>query len=206
MLWGARFKQALDPGALAFSSSLAIDQRLLSEDITASIAHAAMLAEIGILNADDYQQINSGLQEIEALYQNGDWQPAADQFEDIHSAIEAKLTELIAEAAGILHSGRSRNDQVITAVMLWLRAAVSNLKEAQSVLQDSLLHLAKQHLFTVMPAYTHLQQAQPVSLAYHLLTYVEMLQRDKQRLDFVCQQIAACPLGSAAVAGSTLPL
>ncbi|MGE5400945.1 MAG: argininosuccinate lyase [Ignavibacteriales bacterium] len=206
MLWGGRFKDKLDSEALRFSSSLNFDKNLTREDIQGSKAHAAMLYKIGILEENEYKQINEGLQLIEAEWLSGTWTPDENIYEDIHSAIEARLTEIIGSAAGKLHTGRSRNDQIATAMRLWVKKACGELISNITLLQGSLLRLASVHLRTIIPGYTHLQRAQPVTLGFHLLAYVEMLERDKNRFRFTLKQSDQCPLGSGALAGSTLPL
>ncbi len=203
MLWGGRFKKELDKKALEFSSSLSYDIQLLEEDIEGSIAHAKMLEKINILSEDELKKIVSALNQIRS-------EPSAlldeDKFEDVHSAIESRLYELIGEAAGKLHTGRSRNDQVLTAVKLWMRKRCNEILNALTELQRSLLTLAEKNTETIIPGYTHLQRAQPISLAFHLLAYIEMFERDKQRFENVLYFIKDSPLGAGALAGSTLPL
>ena len=206
MLWGGRFKDKLNDNAMEFSSSLSFDINLIDEDVQVSIAHAEMLATIGILTDEESSKLLSGLKSILELFHSEKWQPSELDFEDIHSAIEAKLFELIGETAGKLHTGRSRNDQVATGFRLWTKKAISNLSEQLSIFQDALLTLSEAHTETIMPGYTHLQRAQPISFAFHLLAYVEMLERDKKRLQFVLDETDSSPLGCGALAGSTLPL
>jgi argininosuccinate lyase len=206
MLWGGRFKKELDPAAMRFSSSFGTDYRLLEVDIEGSQAHAEMLHKIGILSGAELKQIHDGLNLIVAKWHDGSWQPKPDDFEDVHSAVEQRLTELIGSVAGKLHTGRSRNDQIATDEKLWIKKACASLKKNQSALQKSLLAISEQHVYTLMPGYTHMQRAQPISVAFHLLAYVEMLERDKMRLDHVMQLADESPLGSGAMAGSTLPL
>lgn len=206
MLWGGRFKKSLDNEAMKFSSSLKVDKTLLPEDIQGSKVHASMLKQIGILTEQEESQIINGLTLIEGEYTSGVWNPNDDQFEDVHSAIESRLQELIGPAAGKLHTGRSRNDQVITAVRLWIKKACGEIKENQKDLQKALLSAAEDNMETIIPGYTHLQRAQPISFAFHLLAYVEMLSRDIDRFSFTSQMANESPLGSGALAGSTLPL
>lgn len=206
MLWGGRFKESLDSEALKFSSSIQIDKTLLPEDIQGSKVHASMLKTIGILNEEEYEKISNGLTQIEAEYSSGIWKPDESIYEDIHSAIESRLNELIGQAAGKLHTGRSRNDQIITAVRLWVKKACKEILEVQKEFQNTLLKLAEDNTTTIIPGYTHLQRAQPISFAFHLLAYVEMLGRDCERVKFTSGMADESPLGSGALAGSTLPL
>jgi len=206
MLWGGRFTEKLNDTAMEFSSSLSFDINLIDEDIQVSIAHAEMLATIGILTNEESIKLVGGLQTILKLYHYNKWKPSELEFEDIHSAIEAKLFEVVGTVAGKLHTGRSRNDQVATGFRLWTKKAISNLSEQLSQFQNALLTLSEVHTETIMPGYTHLQRAQPISFAFHLLAYVEMLERDRKRLQFVFTETDSSPLGSGALAGSTLPL
>ncbi|MDP4174519.1 MAG: argininosuccinate lyase [Bacteroidota bacterium] len=206
MLWGGRFKESLDSEALKFSSSIQIDKTLLPEDIQGSKVHASMLKTIGILSDEEYEKISNGLTQIEEEYLSGLWKPDESIYEDIHSAIESKLNELIGQAAGKLHTGRSRNDQIITAVRLWVKKACEEILEVQKEFQNTLLKLAEDNTTTIIPGYTHLQRAQPISFAFHLLAYVEMLGRDCERVKFTSKMADESPLGSGALAGSTLPL
>lgn len=206
MLWGGRFKKELHPKALKFSSSLSIDIELILEDIEGSKAHAEMLAKIKILTHAEEKEILRGLAQIENEWKAGNWNPDPEKFEDIHSAIESQLYELIGETAGKLHTGRSRNDQVALDLKLWVRKKTDVLKELIKNLQSTLVELSSENIETVIPGYTHLQRAQPVSLAFHFLAYVEMLERDLSRLSFVKSSLNTSPLGSGALAGSTLPL
>ncbi|HEX2962644.1 MAG TPA: argininosuccinate lyase [Ignavibacteriales bacterium] len=206
MLWGGRFKDKLDSAAMKFSSSLSFDKTLALEDIQGSKAHAEMLCAIGILTEAEYTQITNGLDLIEAEWTAGTWKPDEDIFEDIHSAIEARLGEVIGTAAGKLHTGRSRNDQIATAMRLWVKKACSEVLSDIKLFQRSLVEIASAHTRTLIPGYTHLQRAQPISFAFHLLAYVEMLERDKSRFEFALEEANKMPLGSGALAGSTLPL
>ena len=206
MLWGGRFKESLDSKAMKFSSSLGIDINLILEDIKGSEAHAEMLCKIGIITQKEADKIISGLEAIETEWKESRWKPESERFEDIHSAIEARLYDLIGSVAGKLHTGRSRNDQVATDIKLWIRTACNKLISTQKEFQKSLVNLASNHTETLMPGYTHLQRAQPISFAFHLMAYVEMVERDKKRIDFIRNSINESPLGSGALAGSTLPL
>jgi argininosuccinate lyase len=206
MLWGGRFKEKLNEKALKFSSSLKFDINLLSEDIEGSIAHAEMLAAVNIISDEEKNQIVSGLKKIESDWLDNKWSLDPGQFEDVHSAVESKLFEIIGDAAGRLHTGRSRNDQVATDLALWVRKNSNLVVELISEFQKTLLEISAGNIETLLPGYTHFQRAQPVSLAFHLLAYIEMLERDKSRFEFVKQSVSQSPLGSGALAGSTLPL
>ncbi len=206
MLWGGRFKEKLDSEAMEFSSSLVFDYNLLEEDIEVSIAHAEMLSEIGILSKAELKKIIYGLEKILEEASGNKWKPSPTIYEDIHSAIEDRLYELIGNTAGKLHTGRSRNDQIVTVFKLWIQKAIYDLEEKIKQLQNSLLKLSENNENTIMPGFTHLQRAQPVSLAFHLLAYIEMFERDKKRLSNVRSETDESPLGSGALAGSTLPL
>ena len=206
MLWGSRFKKKLNSEALSFSSSISFDIRLYKHDILVSIAHAKMLEHIGILTSAELKIILDGLKKVETEIESESWFPDVNEFEDIHSAIEARLTFHIGETGGKLHTGRSRNDQVTTEVRLWQKEAILKLKEQIVSLQKELVNLADKHVNTVVPGYTHLQRAQPISFGFHLLAYVEMLERSKDRLDNVYVETDKCPLGCGALAGSTIAL
>lgn len=206
MLWGGRFKDKLNNNAMEFSSSLSFDINLIDEDIKVSIAHAEMLASVNIISVEESIKLVSGLKTILQQFNISEWKPNEFEFEDIHSAIEAKLFELIGDTAGKLHTGRSRNDQVATGFRLWTKKAISNLTNEISNFQKALIKLSELQTETIMPGYTHLQRAQPISFAFHLLAYVEMLERDKNRLQFVFDETNVSPLGCGALAGSTLPL
>ena len=206
MLWGSRFKDKLNKSALKFSSSLAFDINLIQEDLLVSKAHAEMLAKIKIISDEEAEKIIYGLNLIGKHFNEGSWKPENENYEDIHSAIESKLFDLIGDTAGKLHTGRSRNDQVATDLRLWVKKTSKELTNALNHLQNVFLDLAGQHINTLIPGYTHLQRAQPVSYAFHLLAYVEMFERDKRRLNFVHSEADVSPLGSGALAGSSLPL
>ncbi len=206
MLWGSWFNKSFDSNALEFSSSLSFDIHLIEWDVKVSKAHANMLSKIGILTVEENGQIQKGLDLIFFKYKDGTWKPNDNKFEDIHSAIEEELTQIIGEVGKKLHTGRSRNDQVATDVRLWLKNSTQELITSITNLQKSLVYQAKEHINTVMPGYTHLQRAQPISFAFHLLAYVEMFERDKQRFKFSFQQADECILGSGALAGSTIEL
>ena len=187
-----------------FTESISFDWRLWRHDLQGSIAHATMLQKIGLLTRPELRAIISGLEAIGNEIERGKfrWKP---ELEDVHMNIEAELTRRV-PAGAKLHTGRSRNDQVALDMRLWLRDQVVELLAETSSLQRSLITLAQGNLDVVIPGYTHLQRAQPVYLAHHLLAYVEMLARDRQRLQESLSRINVCPLGSGAIAGSTLPL
>jgi argininosuccinate lyase len=206
MLWGGRFKKSLNKEAFIFSSSLSFDIALIEEDITGSIAHAEMLAKVGIITSQEYNDINTGLVKIMSEYTDRIWIPDAGIYEDVHSAVESRLTELIGDTAGKLHTGRSRNDQIATDLKLWTKNKCDEIIKLITVTQRTFLELAFDNKETVIPGYTHLQRAQPVSFAFHLLAYIEMFERDKKRFGFVKELLNESPLGSGALAGSTLPL
>jgi argininosuccinate lyase len=206
MLWGGRFDEKLNSLALSFSSSFDVDKALIKEDLLVSKVHAEMLSKVGLISPEDAKSIIAGLEKIEVEWNSGDWRPDSSLFEDIHSAVESRLFEIAGNVAGKLHTGRSRNDQVVTGFRLWIKKGIASLSESVLILQINLLSIAEQHTETIISGYTHLQRAQPVSLAFHLLAYVEMLERDRQRLNFIYNETNKSPLGSGALAGSTLPL
>ncbi len=205
LLWGGRFKKPLAEEALRFSSSFSVDKRLWRHDILGSIAHALMLGECGILSPEEAREIVKGLavlyREIEAGRE-----PLEGEDEDIHSFVERKLRERIGEVAGKLHTARSRNDQVATDFRLWCRDAVRSLVENILALQGALLTQAERHIDTLFPGVTHLQHAQPVRLAHHLLAHFWALQRGVERLQGLLPRINVSPLGAAALAGAGLPI
>ncbi len=195
----------LDPRALGYSASIAYDRRLYRQDIRASIAHARMLSRQGIIPEEDADSIISGLQEIGGEIEQGRF-IFREEMEDIHLNIEARLREKVGEVAGRLHTARSRNDQVATDIRLFVMEACDGVAERVSSLQRSLLDLADANLDTIMPGYTHLQRAQPVLLAHHLLAYFEMLERDKARFLGCREGASELPLGSGALAGVPYPI
>jgi argininosuccinate lyase len=203
--WGGRFEEELNAIAARFSASVAVDGRLWPQDIDGSIAHVRMLAGRKILSADDADRIVAGLQAIRASIERGDfkWDPSK---EDVHMNIEAALISAIGEAGGRLHTGRSRNDQVATDMRLWTREACSSVVVDIDALLEVLADQAEAHLDFLMPGYTHLQRAQPVRLAHHLLAWAEMLERDRGRFVDTAKRLNESPLGSAALAGTTFPI
>ncbi len=204
-VWSQRFDSALHPAIAQFNASLSFDIALMEYDITGSQAHAQMLGKVGIISPEEAQQIVDGLERIRQEYRNGTWQPSPAA-EDVHFAIEHRLTELIGTVGKKLHTARSRNDQVATDLRLYLRDQIQQIQRQLRTWQKTLIQLAEQHLETLIPGYTHLQRAQPVSLAHHLLAYWEMAQRDYQRLEDVLKRVNVCPLGAGALAGTTFAI
>ena len=200
-----RFKAPRLPEVEAFTASLPFDRRLFRHDILGSIAHARMLAKVGLIGADEAREIEAGLNEIAEEIGAGRFRfDVAD--EDIHLAIERRLTEKIGATGGKLHTARSRNDQVALDFRLYLRDEIAQVIGLVRGLRAALIKVARSNVETVMPGYTHLQRAQPVSLAHHLLAYVEMFARDRERLEQALARTAVMPLGAGALAGSTLPI
>jgi argininosuccinate lyase len=200
-----RFARGRLPEVESFTASLPFDRRLFRHDIRGSIAHAQMLAKVGLLKPGEVRSIVAGLERIENEIERGAFKfEIAD--EDIHLAIERRLIALIGEPGRKLHTGRSRNDQVALDLRLYLRDELAAVIALVAELRATLIHLARRHLATIMPGYTHLQRAQPVTLAHHLLAYVEMLGRDRERFEQAAARTGFMPLGAGALAGSTLPL
>jgi len=205
LLWGGRFKKPLAEEALKFSSSFSVDKRLWKQDILGSIAHAIMLGKTGIVDASEAEVLVKGLVALMRDIESG--KVALEGLdEDIHSFVERKLREYVGEVAGKLHTARSRNDQVATDFRLWCRDAVKQLAEGILKVQQALVEQAKRHIDTLLPGMTHLQHAQPVRLAHHLLAHFWALQRDLERLKDLLPRINTSPLGAAALAGSGLPI
>lgn len=204
-LWGGRFSEATDAFVQRFTASERFDRRLASEDIAGSRAHAHMLTEVGVLSQDELTAINGGLDQIEREIAGGEFRWQVER-EDVHMNIEARLTELIGDAGKKLHTGRSRNDQVATDIRLHLRAAVDAISAELTRLQRGIVELAENNTATVMPGFTHLQVAQPVTFGHHLMAWYEMLERDGSRLRDCRARLNQCPLGSAALAGTTFPI
>ncbi len=204
-MWGGRFSAAPDAVMESINASIDVDRRLYAEDIRASQAHARMLAKQGILSDADGAAIVAGLDRIAEEIAAGNFTFSA-ALEDIHMNVEARLKEIIGEPAGRLHTGRSRNDQVATDFRLWVRGAIDALDGQARDLQVALLDQAEAEADTVMPGYTHLQAAQPVTFGHHLLAYVEMLGRDRGRLADARRRLNESPLGAAALAGTSFPI
>lgn len=204
-LWGGRFQMDMDEQVFEYTASMNVDARLWSVDIQGSIAHAQMLGKQKIITAHESETLVRGLQELRTEIETGKiiLNPRA---EDIHSAIETLLTQKLGPVAGKLHSARSRNDQVTTDTRIYLREQVAILQSEIRTLQQTFLNTADQHIETILPGFTHMQPAQPVSLAHHLMAYFWMLERDHQRLNDSLARINRLPLGSAALAGTGFPI
>ncbi|MFN7304370.1 MAG: argininosuccinate lyase, partial [Phenylobacterium sp.] len=204
-MWGGRF--ATRPADLmqAINVSIGFDRRLADQDLAGSRAHAAMLRMQGVITSEDEAAIQSGLETIAAEIRDGTF-PFREEFEDIHMNVEARLRELIGPAAGRLHTARSRNDQVAVDFRLWVRDACDRTVAQLKRLQAALLDRAEQHAGTLMPGFTHLQPAQPVTFGHHLMAYVEMFGRDAGRFADARSRMNECPLGAAALAGSPFPI
>ena len=202
MMWAGRFSKQVDAGVNAFNSSIAFDGRMYRHDIQGSIAHATMLGDCGIITKQDSLEIIGGLKEILADIDSGklELDPNA---EDIHMFVEAELTKRLGAVGKRLHTSRSRNDQVAVDLRLYLRDEIAEISALVKELAVTLVNMAKKHTETIMPGYTHLQRAQPVTLAHHLMAYVWMLIRDMERLDDTAKRMNYCPLGSGALAGTT---
>ncbi len=203
--WGGRFEEKPEDWVDAFNASIHFDQTLIDEDIEGSIAHATMLSHQGILTENECQSIVQGLQEIQKDFHEGHIQFQAS-LEDIHLNIEHELITRIGAVGGKLHTGRSRNDQVATDMHLYTKKEVQNLIASIQSFQKTIVHLADEHVDTIMPGYTHLQRAQPISFAHHIMTYFWMLERDKGRFQDALKRIDISPLGSAALSGTTYPI
>jgi argininosuccinate lyase len=204
-MWGGRFDQEPDAVLEAINASIDFDRHLYAQDIAGSKAHAAMLAKQGIIGAEDAQKIARGLDTILSEIERGEFK-FSRALEDIHTHVEARLAELIGPAAGRLHTARSRNDQVVTDLRLYVRDHIGRLDRALGGLQQALADKALAHAATVMPGFTHLQAAQPVTFGHHLLAYVEMLSRDRGRLGDARKRLNESPLGAAALAGTSFPI
>ena len=204
-LWGGRFSESTDAFVQAFTASVGFDQRMAREDIEGSIAHASMLAEQGILTSDDCQTIIEGLRQIESEIQAGNFSWSIAR-EDVHMNIESRLIDLVGDTGKKLHTGRSRNDQVATDIRLWLRGTINHAISELSRLQSGLIDLAEREADSIMPGFTHLQGAQPVTFGHHMLAWNEMLERDAGRLLDCRQRMNQCPLGAAALAGTSYPI
>ena len=206
-LWGGRFAAETDKLAEAFNNSLGFDRRLWREDLECSRAHAEMLVERGVLTPEEGRAILEGLERIQEEIEAGTF-PWRDEYEDVHMNIEARLTELVGEVGGKLHTARSRNDQVATDLRLWLRRALGEIVGAQQRLARTLVAEAERHLEppVILPGYTHLQRAQPVLLSHWFLAYYEMLARDTTRVLDALFRMDESPLGAAALAGTSFPI
>ncbi len=203
--WSERFEDGLNPFIQGFNASIEFDFFLLEEDLDGSIAHARMLAATGIITANDALQLEQGLEQIRSEALEGNFKPEIAD-EDVHMAVEKRLINILGPIGKKLHTARSRNDQVGTDLRLWLRRRIDDLDKDLKRLQIVLFNHADNNVRTLIPGYTHLQRAQPLSLAHHLLAYVEMIQRDRNRLCDVRKRVNICPLGAAALAGTSLPI
>ncbi|MFB6348553.1 argininosuccinate lyase [Moraxella sp. ZJ142] len=204
-MWGGRFSEATDGFVAEFTASVNFDKRMAKQDIQGSIAHATMLGQCGIITAGESRSIVDGLKQVQAEIDSGDFQWSV-ALEDVHMNVESRLTALIGDVGKKLHTGRSRNDQVATDIRLWLRDETDNILALLNKLQSGLLDLAQKHTQTIMPGFTHLQTAQPVSFAHHVMAWFEMLSRDSERFVDTRRRINQMPLGSAALAGTTYPI
>ncbi len=203
--WSALFSEPMSELVKRYTSSVFFDKRLWQADIAGSLAHAEMLAAQGIISADDHASIQRGMGQIKEEIESGAFEWKLD-LEDVHLNIEARLTQLVGDAGKRLHTGRSRNDQVATDVRLWLRGEIDLIGDLLKELQVSLVDVAEQNVEVILPGFTHLQVAQPVSFGHHMLAYVEMFKRDAERMADVRRRTNVLPLGSAALAGTTYPL
>jgi argininosuccinate lyase len=204
-LWGGRFTKETNQLVEEFTASISFDQQLAVEDIVGSLAHAQMLGECGIIPQEDAEKIKDGLKNIKQKIEKGEVQFSVEH-EDIHMNIEKLLIEEIGPVGGKLHTGRSRNDQVATDMHLYLKHKTEEIIGLVDCVQQAFLKQAKEHVETILPGYTHLQRAQPISFAHHLLTYFWMFERDKERLQDSLKRVNVLPLGAGALAGTTFPI
>ena len=205
MPWSQRFDQSLHPDIEQFNASIGFDIELIEYDLTGSQAHARMLAKCDIISNAEAQTLVDGLEQIRQDYRAGKFQPTVED-EDVHFAVERRLTQQVGDVGKKLHTARSRNDQVGTDIRLYLRSHLHRIRTLLNQYQHALLTLAEAHVDMLIPGYTHLQRAQPLSLAHHLLAYVEMAQRDWERLGDVLKRVNISPLGSGALAGTPFPI
>jgi argininosuccinate lyase len=204
-MWKGRFKEDTAQVVLKFTQSLDVDWRLYDHDIRGSIAHVRMLGAVGLLKDAEVEQIEKGLNAVREEIRSGAFQPS-EQLEDVHMNIENRLTELLGPVGAKLHTGRSRNDQVATTVRLYLRDCFLDLQETLLALLSAFLDRAEKHTDVILSGYTHLQQAQPISMGHYWMAWFESFLRDWRRLEFALASLSECPLGAGALAGSTLPL
>ncbi len=203
--WSARFSEPVSELVKRYTASVDFDKRLARVDIQGSLAHAVMLAKVGVISAQDRADIERGMQQIASEIESGRFQWSID-LEDVHLNIERRLTDLVGDAGKRLHTARSRNDQVATDIRLWLRGEIDTLIGLLRELQLSLIEQAEKHCATIMPGFTHLQVAQPVTFGHHLMAYVEMFARDAERLVDCRKRVNRLPLGAAALAGTSYPI
>ncbi len=204
-LWGGRFKEETDRNVYLFNASIDFDKRLIYKDIEGSFAHAKMLGKQGIITEEEMNKILTGLTTIKEKVEDGSLL-ITDEYEDVHSFVEANLITMIGDAGKKLHTGRSRNDQVALDMKLYVRDEIDRTDDLLKEFQTILLRIMKENLGTYMPGFTHLQKAQPITLAHHMSAYFEMLVRDRSRLKDIRKRMNLCPLGSGALAGTTYPL
>lgn len=204
-LWGGRFTKETDKLVYNFNASISFDQKFFRQDIQGSIAHATMLGAQGIISKDDSEKIVAGLKSILEDIESGKLE-ITDEYEDIHTFVEANLIERIGDAGKRLHTGRSRNDQVALDMKLYTRDEIGNVDEELRELLQVILRIMKENVETYMPGFTHMQKAQPVTVAHHFGAYFEMFKRDRSRLSDIFARMNYCPLGSGALAGTTYPL
>ncbi|MGK7952163.1 MAG: argininosuccinate lyase [Xenococcaceae cyanobacterium] len=203
--WSDRFESSLHPAIAIFNASIGFDIELIEYDLIGSIAHAQMLAHTGIITQAEAKQLVTGLEQIRQEYRGGKFNPGIEE-EDVHFAVERRLTEIVGDVGKKLHTGRSRNDQVGTDIRLYLREQIKQIRRKLRQFQLALLEHAESHVETLIPGYTHLQRAQPLSLAHHLMAYWQMAQRDWLRLGEIYQRTNVSPLGCGALAGTTFPI
>ncbi|MGL5875613.1 MAG: argininosuccinate lyase [Xenococcaceae cyanobacterium] len=203
--WSDRFESSLNPAIARFNASIGFDIELLEYDLTGSVAHAKMLAHTSIISAAEAEQLVKGLEQIRSEYREGNFTPGIEA-EDVHFAVERRLTEIVGDVGKKLHTARSRNDQVGTDIRLYLREQIKQIRRSIRDFQQALLFHAQNHVETLIPGYTHLQRAQPISLAHHLLAYLDMAQRDWERLGEIYHRTNISPLGCGALAGTTFAI
>jgi argininosuccinate lyase len=203
--WSDRFESSLHPAIAVFNASIGFDIELIEYDITGSVAHAKMLAHTGIISPEEGETLVQGLEQVRQEYRDGQLNPGIED-EDVHFAVEKRLTAIVGDVGKKLHTARSRNDQVGTDIRLYLRDQITTIQAQLKAFQQALLSHAENHVETLIPGYTHLQRAQPISLAHHLMAYFQMAQRDWERLDDVYKRTNMSPLGCGALAGTTFPI
>src|SRR5699024_6089872 len=203
--WGGRFSESTDAFVQAFTGSVDFDQRMYAEDIAGSLAHAEMLYTQGILTEEDFNLIKEGLAAVKAEIEAGNFNWSIE-LEDVHMNVGASLTDKIGIAGKRLHTGRSRNDQVATDIRLWLRNQIDRVDAELKRLQEGILTVAEREYDTIMPGFTHLQVAQPITFGHHLMAWFEMIKRDRSRFADCRQRMNRSPLGAAALAGTTYPI
>ena len=205
LMWGGRFEEAVDAFVQAFTASVTFDQRMYAQDIAGSIAHATMLAKVGVLTNDERDLIITGLNQVKAKIEAGNFEWSIAR-EDVHMNIESELTDAIGYVGKKLHTGRSRNDQVATDIRLYMRDAIDLITREIRRLQAGLVSVAEREADSIMPGFTHLQTAQPITFGHHMLAWTEMLERDHERLMDCRKRTNSLPLGAAALAGTTYPI